>query len=168
MKDLRKILFPTDLSDLSFAAAEVLASVASRFDAEVYALHVVEPFPGVMPGEGSAMPPGAAKEAERKAMTRLDELLRQNLPGLQAVVKVARHGDPRTQIVRCARELGVDLIVMATHGRTGISHVLLGSVAEQVVRYAGVPVLTVKPKGFAAGLVEQQDIDEQLHVKARP
>ncbi len=166
MKNIRKILFPTDLSELSFAAVEMLTSVAELYRAEVYVVHVLESFPGLKPGKGVRAVKGDVHAAERSAKRVLDDL--EQRAHLSKVVNIIRQGDPRTEIVRCARELGVDLIVMATHGRTGISHVLLGSVAEQVVRYAPVPVLTVKPQRIAARIVEQGDIDEQLHVPSRP
>jgi len=84
------------------------------------------------------------------AQTRFEELLQSELPGIQATFET-RHGTPEAEIVERARELGADLILMATHGWTGINHFLLGSVAEKVVRRAPCSVWTVRPRQVTAG-----------------
>ena len=79
---------------------------------------------------------------------------------------VMRHGHAATEIVKAARELNADLIVMSTHGRTGMKHVLLGSVTEKVVRMSPCPVLTVRPEQFreVVGLTEE-DVEGDLRLK---
>jgi nucleotide-binding universal stress UspA family protein len=93
----------------------------------------------------------------------LEEIVTRLFPGARSIVPVVRRGDPAREIVRFAREEGINLIVIATHGRTGLAHVLMGSVAEKVVRHATVPVLTAKPDSMRPPLMEQEDINEQLH-----
>jgi nucleotide-binding universal stress UspA family protein len=68
--------------------------------------------------------------------------------------------------VKYASAEGMDLIIMATHGRTGLAHVVMGSIAEKVVRHSEVPVLTIKPLPLHPTWVKQQDVDEQLHLQS--
>jgi len=76
-----------------------------------------------------------------------------------------RHGSPAEKIVSSVPELHADLIVMCTHGRSGLSHILMGSVAEKVVRNASCPVLTLKPDEFREVInVTQEDVTEGLHL----
>ena len=121
----RQILFPTDFSDPARRAGAVAAELARHFAARLHLLHVVP----------SVTDPGTASDALRAAAVDLG--LRND------TVVVARAGRPAAQIVAYAREVPVDLIVVGTHGRTGFSRVLLGSVAEAVVRLAPCRVLTV-------------------------
>jgi len=82
-------------------------------------------------------------------------------------VAVVRSGSAEAEILRFAEEEKIDLIVMATHGWTGLKHILMGSVTEKVVRRSPVPVLTVKPKSIGENLLTQEDIDINLHLTPR-
>jgi nucleotide-binding universal stress UspA family protein len=145
MTTYKRILVPSDFSDTSARALEHAKSVAERFEASLELLHVV-PNPFMANAAtlyvGMPLPPDFLNELERDARQRLDEALvdRQHFK-VRSVVKV---GDPLLEIVEHARSERVDLIVMGTHGRTGVSHLFLGSVAERVVRTAACPVLTVR------------------------
>lgn len=75
-----------------------------------------------------------------------------------------RYGVPHEQILRFAREKNIDLIVIATHGRTGLNHILMGSIAETIVRLSPVPVLTVKPSAVLERLISEEDIVHDLHL----
>lgn len=143
----KKVLFPTDFSHLGDEGLEHAASLARDRDAELMIVHVEEP---PMAYGGGEMYYGIP-EPDRAELRRM----------LQAVVpkdsKVrCEHrlvmGDPAEEIVRLADEEHVELIVMATHGRSGLTRMLMGSVAEAVVRRAKCPVLTLKaPAATAAG-----------------
>jgi nucleotide-binding universal stress UspA family protein len=149
---LETILLPTDGSECSRKALTYALSFAQRFGARIVALHVVER----RWEEQSQRASGELRpEVIRKAQERHAEEVRQILAevgnvgakvGVAVETKVM-NGAPVEQIVRMAQGFPVDLIIMGTHGRTGISHVFLGSVAERVVRYAPCPVLTVRLKG---------------------
>jgi nucleotide-binding universal stress UspA family protein len=119
-----QILFPTDYSEASLAAGRMAANLARRFEARLHVVHVVPPVTD--PGPADAM------------QTALAELG----PGLDVLTAVI-FGRPTREIVAYAARHGIDMIVMGTHGRTGVAHALLGSVAAVVVRRATCPVLTV-------------------------
>jgi nucleotide-binding universal stress UspA family protein len=145
MIQLRKILLPTDFSAPSRNAARYAASFAEEYRARIYLLHVMEgPTPPmaseeVGPGDG-----GLREEIERGVTEEMKGALPENSGKGLEVIHLTRHGRPHEEIIGVAREMDVDLIVMGTHGRSGLSHILLGSTAERVVRNAPCPVLTVR------------------------
>jgi nucleotide-binding universal stress UspA family protein len=147
MLRIATILHPTDLSPRSEPAFLLACSLARDHGGRVIVLHVAER-PLVAPGGAMIHPPpGGAFEA-------IEEQVRAVKPPDAAVPveHLLEEGDPVEEILRVARECRVDLIVMGTHGRTGLTHLLLGSVAEQVVRRATCPVLVVKtPFGELGG-----------------
>ena len=95
------------------------------------------------------MPPEYYEENEERARETLGRLLQPEWGSPRSVVTTVRWGSPVEAIVAYAADLKVDMIVIATHGRTGLSHVLLGSVAERIVREAPCPVLTIRDTGKA-------------------
>src|SRR5262245_4923899 len=135
------ILHPTDFSDSSAGAFQFACSLARDRGARLLILHVVEP-PATSVGGSQAVPPtpeelGLDEErAKLNAVKPTDESLR-----TEHRLEVGHTADT---VLRVARETGCDLIVMGTHGRTGLGRVLMGSVAEQVLRRAPCPVLTVR------------------------
>ncbi len=136
----RRILFATDFSPPSEAALEHASSLARDQSARLLIVHVEEPASIYGAGEYSVPPPSAPARRE------LARLLAQVVPTQGDVPYTHRLllGDPAREIIRLAEEESVDLIVMGTHGRTGLVRLLMGSVAQTVVRRAGCPVLTVK------------------------
>jgi universal stress protein A len=167
MRTIKKILVPTDLSELSVVAVEYAASLAEKYSARIYMLYVIEgqPSKGLPPDDGySEAGPAASLEEGKKELHRF---FHRRGKELGDVIEVVRAGKAQTEICRFANEEGIDLIVMATHGRTGLAHVLMGSVAERVVRTSGVPVMTVKPAGFQSYLVTEKDIEEDLHLNGQ-
>jgi nucleotide-binding universal stress UspA family protein len=146
MIDLHRILVPTDFSKHSENALAYAAAFAEKFDADLYLLHVVQDLALFVPEAITNAPPltpplEQLTVAVREAMDRLIE--GHQLRGFTVHAEV-REGSPFYEIIRFAREQDVDLIIMGTHGRAGLVHVLLGSVAEKVVRKAPCPVLTVR------------------------
>jgi nucleotide-binding universal stress UspA family protein len=145
---LRKILLPTDFSGCANYALPYAASIARATGARVVCLHVVEPVVPAIGYTGLADPmPGAdiSEQLEDSAERELPRLTDcEELNGLE-VEEVIVHGDAAAEIVRVAGERDVDLIVISSHGRTGLGRMIFGSTAEAVVRHAGCPVLVVKP-----------------------
>ncbi len=147
--DWKRICCPIDFSDASRAAMEVAADLARRHGAELVLLHAY-PIPGYTFPDGSIvaspkMMQDLADQAERHL-----ELWRKDadrLAGSSRVTTDKAIGEPAYEIVSFAKASGVDLLVVGTHGRTGIEHAFMGSVAERVVRKARCPVLTVRPPG---------------------
>lgn len=143
MIKIRKILYPVDLSEYSLHALPYATELAATYKAKLYLLYVVDNYLIGMPGAGFAGQPDDLLE-------RVKESGESNLKNLVAQIKDAPAesavliGTPHVEIVRFAREEDIDLIVLATHGRKGIAHALIGSVAEKVVQMSPCPVLTIK------------------------
>ena len=148
--ETRRILVPIDFSESGRAILEYAVELARDRGAEVVLFHVVAvPVAPYDPAYGVASGPTVIREmqaAAEKALAALAAGAKPG-PGVKLSTKVAC-GTPFREIVREAREGGHDLVVIGTHGRTGLRHVFLGSVAENVVRLAPCPVLTVRLKGF--------------------
>jgi nucleotide-binding universal stress UspA family protein len=143
---LTRILVPTDFSEPSQKALVYGRALAEKFGATLHLLHVVEePFVHAWTSQGYlAALPSFREDLARAARTQLEEALPAGeREAMRATVDV-RFGQPYHEIVGYAREKNVDLIVMGTHGRTHVAHLLIGSVAEKVVRAAPCPVLTVR------------------------
>jgi nucleotide-binding universal stress UspA family protein len=140
MFPIRTILHPTDFSPPSGYAFELACALARDYGARLVLLHVKPP-PQVLFGKAG---PVVAEPPDLRST--LQEQLDQLRPAGTAsqVERRLLEGDAAAEIVNTAREVGSDLVVMGTHGRTGLRRLLMGSVAEQVVRKAPCPVLTVK------------------------
>lgn len=146
MIDLHRILIPTDFSKHSHNALTYAAAFAEKFDAQLHLLHVVQDLAVFIPDMVTVAPPIVPSLEQMTSAVRsaFDRVIKENhLEKLNVQLEV-RQGNPFYEIVRYAKEADVDLIVMGTHGHTGLAHVLLGSVTEKVVRKAPCPVLTVR------------------------
>ena len=148
MIQLTRILLPTDFSEFSSEATNYACALAGQFDAELHLLHVLEVHQSATPdfAVGLALP-SRIEESREAAERALENVLDVKWEEGREVVKALAEGAPFLEIVRYAKRHEVDLIVMGTHGRSGLVHVLVGSVAEKVVRKAPCPVLTVRPEG---------------------
>lgn len=149
---LRTILVPVDFSGHTAKALAYARAFAGQFGARLVLMHVVEPT--VVPDNFGVIPPAYDEMnglLQGVANERLEALADGDRKTGRAET-VVRVGRPSWEIVGLARERKVDMIILATHGYTGIKHVLLGSTAEQVVRHAPCPVLTVRQveKDFVA------------------
>lgn len=145
---IRKILVPTDFSAHSKEAQAWAVELARRYEASLTLIHVYQPISYALP-EGYVLPSANLLADLEVSLGRALDGAKQALEassGLR-VDNALMQGVPYVEIVRFAREGSYDLIVLSTHGRTGLRHVLLGSVAEKVVRKAPCPVLTVRPHG---------------------
>ncbi len=142
--DIKKILCPTDFSDTSEKAFEYAIFLATAHKAELVLLHVVDHLQGFDHYEILALTPmEIAQKLEKRAEEHLDDLMNRAKDSV-AVEKAVRNGKTSVEICEAAREAQADVIVIGSHGRTGLSHVLIGSVAETVVRHADCPVLVVR------------------------
>ncbi len=144
MVDIRTILCPIDFSPGSSAATDYAVGLAQRVGAKVHLIHVY-PLPMLAAPDGGLMvtPEAVAHLSEEaaKATRRIADEWAQK--GVHLETHVC-DGAPHVEIVRTADAIGADLIVMGTHGRSGLAHLLIGSVAEKVVRSSTIPVLTVR------------------------
>ncbi len=143
MSKFKKIICPVDFDANSPLALRAALDLAGDRGALMVLMHVV-PIP---PGPEVALPFG---KMEEEARTKLEKLAREKIDGRAVYEVEVTMGDPGVEILRAAKRHRADLIVMATHGRKGLRRLVLGSVAEKVVREAPCPVLTVKPVSPAA------------------
>jgi nucleotide-binding universal stress UspA family protein len=135
----KKILCPFDFDENSSNALEKAAQIARHFNAAVFLVHAV---PLVAQFGQVPLPVDLYQDQQRAALERLNEIARQQLNGIEHKTTVYA-GDVAGSILRAIDQFQPDLLVMATHGRTGLAHFVLGSVAEAVVRRASCPVLTI-------------------------
>jgi universal stress protein A len=149
--EIRRILAPTDFSELSKQGLKSALELAEAFGAKLLLLYVVEPPPypveGIVPSHlGATM----LDDLERQATNDLAQMLSETQASNMDVARRVVVGIPYRKIVDVAEEEKIDLIVMTTHGRTGLSHLVMGSVAEKIVRTAPCPVLTIRPTSVTA------------------
>ena len=158
MIDLKRILAPTDFSEYSNAAIGYACALADKFDSQLHLLHVLEVHASSTPvfGAGLALSPRVreSRAAAEKALERVADG--------RAAVRATAEGPTFLEILRYAKENDIDLIVMGTHGRSGLAHVMLGSVAERIVRKAPCPVLTVRHPKHEFVMPFEQLPDRQL------
>lgn len=146
---VKRILVPIDFSECSKQALRYALPMAKERGATLTLLYVVAPVYGV--GEYGAVDSTALEARMRSAADQeLAKLIEEEVHGEVPALSVVRLGAPASEVVEAARELPADLIVLATHGRTGLKHVLIGSVAEHVVRRAPCPVLVVREPEHAS------------------
>lgn len=148
MFNIKNIIVPTDFSKLSFSAFEYAKDLAERMDATIHLVYVLEKTPPFLAVRSLDV-------SEEEVMKTMEEQAHKQLSDTAAnfrdetkvkIVEVCRKGIDYEEIVEYSKEIQSDLIVIATHGRTGILHTLLGSVAEKVIRYAKCPVLVITPE----------------------
>lgn len=138
-----RILVPVDFSACAQTAVRYALGLGSQFDAEVTLIHVVEQI--IYPGDWMYPPLAMSDFAAEKrdvVLQKMEALVKNPSVSVKHVVRVGR---PWQEVTDLAKETKTDLIILATHGYTGIKHALLGSVAEKIVRHAPCPVLTVRP-----------------------
>jgi universal stress protein A len=148
MISIKRLLVPTDFSEASECALKYGRALADAFDSEVHVLHVMEDLlahPWAAEVYVATMP-NIRDEIEKEARERLESLWSEPGSRPPRVTLALQSGNPFVEILRYARDNAVDLIVMGTHGLGPIAHMLLGSVAEKVVRKAPCPVLTVRSR----------------------
>jgi len=141
---INKILVPVDFSEHSQKALRYALAFALQFDAEVTLVHIVEQM--VYPGDWMYPPLAVTDFAAEKREQMLDRLRALDAGSGVKTDHVVRLGRAWQEVIEIAREQKADMIILATHGYTGLKHALLGSVAEKIVRHAPCPVLSVRPE----------------------
>ena len=146
MISLKKILCPIDHSDCSKEALKYAVSFAMRDEAKLYLLHIIDirSFNESLNAMPTQIPDNETLEQLRiKLLDCIPEEMRDDMD----VEAIVAQGIPFAEIISTAKEKKIDMIVIGSHGRTGLSHMMLGSVSEKVVRKAPCPVLTVRQPG---------------------
>jgi len=157
MLPIRTILHPTDFSEHSDYALRLACALARDHGARLVLLHVAAPPTPIYGGDILGAVPPDSHDEERQ---RLDQL---QVPDTVSTERRFVEGDAATEILDVAEKTASDLIVMGTHGRTGLARFLMGSVAEQIVRKAPCPVLTVKTPFVAASLAAGAAREEMVN-----
>ena len=145
MLNIQRLLVATDFSPHSEVALQYAVEFSQAFGAELLVCHVVEAvsiLSELPPGGEAYFPPNLARVQQQRAQQECERLLQTS--GAERGEVVIGAGNPFYEIIRIARERSADLIIVGTHGRGAIAHMLLGSVAERIVRKAPCPVLTVR------------------------
>lgn len=141
-RDFKTVLCPTDFSDASYHALEYGLRFAKNADGLLIVAHVVHvPSGELLSGETYTM---NFKEAQEHVTRRLREVQTTRLENYPKCDLVTVIGDPAEEITALAKSRAADLIIMSTHGRSGLSHLVMGSVAEQILRHAPCPVFIVR------------------------
>ncbi|MGO9480986.1 MAG: universal stress protein [Candidatus Kryptoniota bacterium] len=146
MVSLKKILVPQDFSEYSIRALKYAVTFAGLFNSELIVLHIVEPI--IYPADfsfGQVSIPAMEEEIRKHSEEQLNELAAREIPANIKATSIIRVGKPFIEIVEIAKSENADLIIISSHGRTGMDHVLFGSTADKVVRKASCPVLTIRP-----------------------
>ena len=142
------IVLPIDFSELSQAALPWARRLAAVMDAEIHCVYIVEP-PHIYSALDMvpAIPLPTTEELGENAATQLKDFVGKHLAGLKPAAKTnVLTGNPADQIVAYAKETGAEMIIMTTHGYSGLEHVVLGSTTESVLRHSQCPVLSVRNK----------------------
>jgi nucleotide-binding universal stress UspA family protein len=144
---IRTILVPIDFSIHSKNALKYAVPLAEKFGAAIRLVYVVEPtiYPADL-GFGQVVLPGVEEELREKGEGELQALIEQEIGTRVQASAIVRSGNPHQEILREAADQGAELIVVATHGHSGVEHMLFGSTAERVVRRSPVPVLIIRPQ----------------------
>ncbi|MCF8127910.1 MAG: universal stress protein [Deltaproteobacteria bacterium] len=147
MVKIQKILFPIDLTDNSSKVIPYVLSLSEKYGSEICLLHVVEDF--AKWGGGIYIPhiplEQYREDALKGAEKALSKVCEEQLQGCRNFQKKIAYGDPAQEILNAIESEDIDVVVMGTHGRKGLEHVIFGSVARKVVRRSSVPVFTVNP-----------------------
>ncbi len=151
MEMIKKILVPIDFSDYSKNALKYAVQFSKFFEAKIYLIYVIEPM--VYPSDfslGQVSIPSTEYDMQDRAKSELELLVKNEITEELCTEVIIKAGKPFVEIIDTASELDIDLIIIATHGHTGMEHLLFGSTAEKVVRKAPCPVLTLREpiKGF--------------------
>jgi nucleotide-binding universal stress UspA family protein len=145
----KKILCPVDFSEFTDEILAYAVNIANRFNSELHLIHVIPNLNYFTPYESFLTPENLVaieRNIEGEVGKDFDKITKKlNLP----FKRIVKTGVTFVEIIDYIKQQGIDLVVMGTHGRSGIEHILIGSVAEKVVRKSPCPVLTVRPKGKA-------------------
>lgn len=148
MFKIKNILLPTDFSKISLTAAEYAVELAKEYNAKLHILHVLEKTPPILAIRSLDLSREKIIESiDADAQSQMDHCIKSiKRPADIEIIPVIRKGIDYEEIIKYSKEKKIDIIVIATHGRTGILHTLLGSVAEKVIRYSKIPVLVTTPE----------------------
>lgn len=144
MIDFKHILCPIDFSDISNHAFLTAQNLAERFGSDMHVIHVFQLPASSFPEGVYSAPDDEEARIKHQLSNRLNEFVKSNSTSNVNITTGLYEGIPHIEIIRSANENNADLIVMGSHGRTGLTHALIGSVAERVIRTSSIPVFSVR------------------------
>ncbi|MDR3610625.1 MAG: universal stress protein [Ignavibacteriaceae bacterium] len=149
--EIKRVLVPIDFSDYSKNSLKYAVSFIKSFDAELFLIYVIEPV--IYPPDfsmGQIAIPSVDAEVDKRAFEELENLAKGEIPPDVKCKCIIKTGKPFIEIIDTAKQEDIDLIIIASHGHTGVEHILFGSTAEKVVRKAPCPVLSFREpkKGY--------------------
>lgn len=147
MFKIKNILLPTDFSKTSLTAADYAIELADQYKAKLHVLNVLEKTPPILAIRSLDLSREKIIESiDADAKSQLEDCIK-TIKKIKEVdiISAIRKGIDYEEIIKYSKEKKIDVIVIATHGRTGLIHTLLGSVAEKVIRYSKIPVLVTTP-----------------------
>ena len=146
MLTIKNILFPIDLTENSIKIFPYVLSMADKYDSKIYLMHVAQ---DLLEWGGFYVPHVSLEESQKEVMLTaenlMDEICNEELQGHPDARKIIVSGDPALEILKVIESENIDLVIMGTHGRKGLDHVIFGSVAGNVVKKSPAPTLTVNP-----------------------
>jgi len=148
MFKLKSIIVPTDFSKVSYSAFQYARDLAEIMDATIHLIYVIEINPPLLSKQDKERTSeDLMKSIEKQKQRELNDLVEEIRDDSSLkIVKIIRQGTDYEEIIKYTSEINGDMIVLATHGRTGVFHKILGSVAEKVIRYSKCPVLVISPQ----------------------
>ena len=146
MKAFKHLLVPIDFSDASVAAFTTAIDLAQTLGADIKVIHIHQLQVPYVGDGGFYVPEMDEDEVLEERKTELDAFVQKHGGSDNTITQEVRLGDPESEITEVAEEVKADMIVMGTHGRSGLSHLLMGSVTENVLRHTNVPVTVVRHK----------------------
>jgi len=146
MKTFKRLLVPVDFSDASVAAFSAAMDLCTALGGEMKVVHIHQLQVPYVGDGGFYVPEMDEDEVLKEREKELEDFVKQQGSADVGISREVRLGDPETEINEMAGEYQADMIIMGTHGRTGLSHLLMGSVTESVLRHANVPILAVRHK----------------------
>ena len=153
MLEINKILFPVDFTENSAKILPYVLSVSKKYNSIIYLIHVVEDLAKWV--LGIHVPhtnlDSCQKDASAWAELAMEKICKEQLQNCPNFHRIIVSGDPAQEILKAIASENIDLVIMGTHGRKGLDHVIFGSVAENVVKKSSVPVLTVNPYKLKQG-----------------
>jgi nucleotide-binding universal stress UspA family protein len=157
--ELKRILYATDLSDASLSALPLVSTIARQYRSQVFVANIWSPIPYTMvtPENASTVDRTEEEEARARTTALLATPQLRRLP----VTVIVEPGSPVVELTRMVRQQKIDLVIVGTHGRTGFKHLVMGSVAEELLRTLACPVLTVGPN-VTKGSMESAEIKHVL------
>ena len=149
--EIKRVLVPIDFSDYSKNSLKFAVNFVQKFNAELHLIYVIEPV--IYPPDfsmGQIAIPSVDGEIDKRAIEELQNLAKNEIPADVKCKCTIKTGKPYLEIIDTAKEEDIDLIIIASHGHTGVEHILFGSTAEKVVRKAPCPVLSFRDpaKGY--------------------